>query len=231
MLNRILLATCLLFTSVAFGQTFVGKMEPIPASVAKLMTGITWRQGCPIALEQLSYLTLTYWGFDNKTHEGHLVVLGSLAGETLQIFQELFNIKYPIERMELPETFKGKNDDWRILDVKSADNNNTYGFFCRDDAQNPGQLSGHSYGVSLDINPLYNPAYVVNGKVVPVAGKMFFDRSIKHKALIDERIAHIFAKHGWKWGGYFEKSHLDYMHFQKDMDAHYVCSSLSLYKS
>lgn len=193
---------------------FRGSLEPIPANIAQKMIGHTWHSGCPLPLKSMSYLTLTYWGFDHKPHEGHLIVLNMLAGEALQIFNDLYKIKFPIEKMVLPE------------DQASSEDNNSSGFSCRYDEQSPGQLSPHSYGIAIDINPVYNPSMIANNKVDPESGKKYLDRELTHEGMIDEKVVTIFAKYGWKWGGYWAKEKVDYQHFQKDMDEHYVCSTL-----
>jgi len=212
------------FSASIFAQdNFHGSLESIPESIKKEMINQTWHQGCPVPLDKMSYLTLSYWGFDHKTHEGHLVVLNQLAGETLQIFRELYQMKYPIEKMVLPDIYKSK-DDW-----KSSENNNTYAFFCRKDEQNPDKFSPHSYGIAIDINPLYNPAVVANGKIQPEAGRKYLDRKIRHESMINEAMVRVFARYGWKWGGYWSPNNVDYMHFQKDIDEHYICNSFEFF--
>jgi len=205
---------------------FRGSIESIPSEITKKMSDHTWHKGCPFPLSSMSYLTITYWGFDHNPHEGHLIVLNLLAGETLQIFHELYQIKFPIEKMVLPETYASQENDWLSIDWKQSEDDNTSGFLCRDDDQSPGQFSPHSYGVAFDINPVYNPSKVADNKIQPKAGKKYFDRNSHHDGMINEKVVAIFAKHGWKWGGYWPKDKIDYMHFQKDMDEHYMCPSL-----
>lgn len=213
--------------SLCYAQDgFHGSVEPIPPETAKNMLGHSWHDGCPLPLNSMSYLTVTYWGFDHKPHEGHLIILNILAGETLQIFQELYQFKFPIEKIVLPENYASKKNDWLSLDWKSSEDDNTSGFLCRDDDQNPGKFSPHSYGIALDINPVYNPSFVTNNKVEPESGKKYFDRNLHHEGMINEKVVAIFTKHGWKWGGYWTKDKLDYQHFQKDMDEHYICPTL-----
>lgn len=220
----LVVSTTLVFSSLTLAEeNFHGSLEPIPTSVKKAMLNQTWRQECPMPLDKLSYLTVSYWGFDHKTHDGHLIVLNQLAGETLQIFHDLYQMKFPIEKMVLPDVYKSK-DDW-----KSSEDNNTYAFFCRKDEQNPDKFSPHSYGIAIDINPLYNPAAVANDKVQPESGKKYLDRKISHEGMVNEDVVRIFAKHGWKWGGYWSSKDVDYMHFQKDIDEHYTCSSLEFF--
>ncbi|HSW69141.1 MAG TPA: M15 family metallopeptidase [Gammaproteobacteria bacterium] len=205
---------------------FRGSVSPIPSEISKNMIGHTWHAGCPLPLDRMSYLTVTYWGFDHKPHDGHLIVLDLFAGEVLQIFHDLYQIKFPIEKMVLPDKYASQKNDWSSIDWKSSEDNNTSAFLCREDDQTQGQFSPHSWGIALDINPVYNPSRVAGNKVEPASGKKYFNRSLNHEGMIDEKVVAIFAKHGWKWGGYWAKDKTDYQHFQKDMDEHYMCPVL-----
>src|SRR5712691_11323588 len=35
---------------------------------------VSWRPGCPVPIEELRLIHLTYWGFDGVPHRGELVV-------------------------------------------------------------------------------------------------------------------------------------------------------------
>lgn len=207
-------------------QDFSATIESIPAPVAAAMHNHSWHQGCPLPLSDLSYLSLTYWGFDNQPHQGHLVVLKILAGETVQIFQELYQIKFPIEKMLLPEEYAEQKNDWQSIDWRSAKDNNSAGFLCRPDDQNSKQFSSHSYGIALDINPVYNPARVENNKIEPENGALYFNRKLHHLGMINPAVVAIFAKYGWHWGGYWSEDKIDYQHFEKEINRHYMCPTL-----
>ena len=64
--------------------------------------------------------------------------------------------------------------------------------------------SQHSYGVAIDINPLWNP-YVRKNNIEPQKGKSIW---IEHRTcgLIqsDDLIIRLFRDAGWKWGGWRE---------------------------
>jgi hypothetical protein len=105
-------------------------------------------------------------------------VLSALAGEVLQIFQELYKIQFPIEKIALPEHYASQKNDWQSIDWKGSEDNDTSAFLCRDDDQSPGKFSPHSYGIALDINPVYNPSKVANNQVEPKSGEKYFDRNL-----------------------------------------------------
>lgn len=130
---------------------FMGIAAALPPRVAAgMVRSGSWREGCPVPLRDLSYLVLTYRGFDNKSHAGELVVHRKLALPVVKAFAELFTMKFPLERMELIEAYNGSDD-------KSMAANNTSAFNCRDVAGKPGVFSKHSYGAAIDINPVQNP--------------------------------------------------------------------------
>lgn len=112
----------------------------------------------------LTYLTIPYYDFDGQVQQGEMIVHRDLADEVLLIFQELYNKKYPIQRMELVDNFTNKSNRREADDWTSIQANNTSAFNYR--KANNGQtdldtLSLHAYGKCIDINPLVNP-YIVN---------------------------------------------------------------------
>jgi L,D-peptidoglycan transpeptidase YkuD (ErfK/YbiS/YcfS/YnhG family) len=133
---------------------FFGIALSIPEAVEQEMRQKrTWREDCPVAIKDLNYLVLGFWGFDGETNVGELVVHRKLARAVLEAFGDLYALRFPIERMELIERYDG--DDHRSMEA-----NNTSAFNCREIAGRPGVFSNHSYGSAIDINPVQNP-YVV----------------------------------------------------------------------
>lgn len=186
---------------------FQSQITPIPSAIQKEMKLYTWHANCPVPLSDLSYLRLTYWGYDNKPHQGELIVNKALAKEVTLIFKKLYQEKFPIQQMKLMTVFHG-NDD------ASLAANNTAAFNCRPVT---GQkiFSQHSYGRAIDINPLINP-YVKGHTILPPTGAQFVDRSqpypgkITHSSLIYKE----FTKKSWDWGGNWHDLQ-DYQHFEK----------------
>lgn len=172
------------------------------------MKQFTWKPHCPIALQDLREVHLNYWGLDNKTHRGVLIVNKELATEVEQIFTIIYEHKFPIARMELIENYQG-NDDLSMVA------NNTSAFNCREIKNKPGKYSQHTYGRAIDINPLFNP-YVNKKKVEPPKGKNYLDRSKKFPGKIDKNsiVYKAFMKYGWDWGGRWQDVK-DYHHFEK----------------
>jgi len=189
---------------------FKGSIEPIPEAIQQQMQQYTWHQGCPVPIENLSYVTVSYFGFDNKVHQGSLIIDSQLAKEVLNIFQELYQQKFPIEKIHPIEEYEGDDS------ISMADNNTT-AFNCRAMTDFANQYSIHSYGRAIDINPLINP-YIKGDKIEPKEGAAHVDRAVYHKGKITSNsiICKIFEKYGWVWGGTFSKVK-DYQHFEKPL--------------
>jgi hypothetical protein len=187
---------------------FESSISPIPAKTQKIMEKYTWRPGCPVPLRDLAEVKLSYWGFDQKVHQGILIVNKSLATEVVSIFKAAYYHQFPIERMETMVTFKGNDDAAMAV-------NNTSAFNCRAVTGKPGVFSQHSYGRAIDINTLINP-YVKANLVLPPGGKKYVDRKkfFPGKITNGSFIYNEFIKRGWDWGGNWHNLQ-DYQHFEK----------------
>jgi hypothetical protein len=186
----------------------VVRTETLTPELVELMKGTTWHEGCPVAPSELRKLTLSYWDFQGRERAGELIVNAAVAEEVVEIFKELYQRKFPIERMQLIEGYGG-NDD------RSMEANNSSAFNCRDVTGQPGKFSNHSWGRAIDINPLTNP-YVKGGTVLPPGGRAYLDRTKKYQGEIESGgiVVELFRKHGWTWGGDW-KDRQDYQHFEK----------------
>ena len=177
-----------------------GKEEAKMFSITELnkeikdrITGISYADNCTVPYEELRYVQVLHWGFDGETHTGELIVGKAIAEVIVDIFKELYSAGYPIERMVLIDDYNGSN-----------------------------KLSNHSYGLAIDINPLYNP-YVreIDGKTVvsPEEGTKYADRTLDCSYYIKKGDVcyQAFVSRGFTWGGDW-KSQKDYQHFQKVLD-------------
>ena len=189
-------------------MTFTHKIEPIPTEIRSKMMGTTWQEGCPVALNDLSLITLSYWGEDALTHQGQIIVHNSESEAISRVFETLYTHHFPLTSMKLMWEFGGSDD-------ASMNANNTSGFNCRR-IKNTSKWSNHSYGKAIDVNPLWNPW--IRGEVVdPPAGKVYTDRNSSKPGVIKagDFVVEAFAKEGWKWGGYW-KNTKDYQHFSSN---------------
>lgn len=183
--------------------------EPIPEDVRARMWNVTISDESPVTFDDLSYLTISFIGYDGETHVGNMVVAASLAEEVLNIFRELYQVGFPIEKMVLPCEYGGVDED-------SMTDNNTSAFNDRP-LNESGALSYHQLGTAIDINPLYNPYINLSTlDVQPAAGEPYLDRGLSANGMIfyDGECVRIFKKYGWTWGGDWN-SVKDYQHFEK----------------
>lgn len=155
-------------------------------------------------LETLSLVDIPYIGFDGEEHFGQLVISTDLILDVKEIFADLYEIAFPIERM-IPAVAYGWDDE------SSMTANNTSAFNYREIiGQN--RLSNHSLGRAIDINPMQNPYHAVDGKTYP-AGSEYV---LGERGTIEPNspIVEVFKKRGWRWLGE-RKENTDYQHFEK----------------
>lgn len=181
----------------------------IPSSVQNKMLGLSMPLSRPISFDELSYLKVSYYGFDGKYHVGEMVVNKKVAKEVVDIFEELLDHKYPIEKIKLIDDYKADDN------LSMSDNNSSS--FCYRAITNGNSLSKHSLGLAIDINPVQNP-YVSNNQVLPSNGSDYLNRNYIRKGMIvkNDVCYNAFVKRGWTWGGNW-KSIKDYQHFQKNL--------------
>lgn len=150
-------------------------------------------------------------GFDNQVHEGELVVNKDIADDVLEIFKELYESGYQIEKVRLV-------DEYDADDEASMSDNNSSAFNFRFISHTT-KISKHGMGMAVDINTLYNP-YVktVDGElsIEPANAADYVDRSkdFSHKIDHDDLCYKLFTEHGFEWGGDWTHSK-DYQHFEK----------------
>ena len=185
--------------------------EELSKEIKARITGKSYVEDCEVPFEELRYVKVLYWGFDEEPHVGELIVNKAIAEDITEIFKDLYEIKYPIEQMVLV-------DEYDADDEASMAANNTSAFNYRMIA-GTNRLSKHSYGYAIDINPLYNPyVRVIEGKTVitPEKGEQYADRSLNCEYYIkeDDPCYQAFITRGFTWGGEW-KNQKDYQHFQK----------------
>jgi hypothetical protein len=198
-------------SSTPLPARFRGTVSALPAELEAQMRGTTWHPGCPVAIGRLRLLTLRYWGFDRRVHEGRMVVNGSVADDVVSVFRRLFDARFPIDQMHLAVKYRPNHYD------PNDDRDYTAGFNCRPvvTARGPGTTwSQHAYGLAIDINPIENPYVTADGYVRNNNARPFRDRSLDEPGMIHpgDAVVQAFASIGWRWGGYWSGDK-DYMHF------------------
>lgn len=186
----------------------------ITDEIYERINGCSYVENDDIALEDLRYLKILHIGFDGEEHVGELIVNQAIADDILEIMEELYQNQYPIERMVLVDEYGGD-------DEKSMQANNTSCFNYRT-VEGSNNLSKHSYGLAIDINPFYNPcvrSYADgSSKSFPEGSDEYADRSkdFPYKIDQDDLCYQLFTEHGFRWGGTWN-SLKDYQHFDKQI--------------
>ena len=212
-LLKTLLITPLLSTSLF--AVFNYNISTINKQVAmRMIKGNSWREGCPVSLPNLRYIRVNHWDFNNKTVSGEIIVHKDVADELVAIFEELYNIGYPIRQMQLVSNYNG--NDW-----KSIDADNTSAFNCRPVTGKKKKWSKHAYGKAIDLNPIENPYVSKSGHISHKASLKYRKRQHHINSPADKAIllkydqaTKIFKKYGWSWGGDWHTMK-DYQHFVK----------------
>jgi hypothetical protein len=188
--------------------TYTFSSSRLGASLQARMTGSSWHSGCPVALADLRYLRIGYWGFDRRPHVGEMVVAASAVGAVRRAFGTLFAARFPVRRMHLV-------DSYGASDYNSIAADNTSAFNCRP-VTGGTQFSEHAYGRAIDIDPIENPYVYPDGTTVHKASEPYLDRS-RHRrgmAYAGGVVVRAFANVGWGWGGSWKPpSAVDLQHF------------------
>lgn len=192
-------------------SVFRGTVSLLPQALVAEMRGTTWHVGCPVPLSDLRLLTLRYWGFDGRVHEGRMVVNARVARDVVWVFRRLFVARFPIEQLHLAVRYRPNQDD------PNDRRDYTAGFNCRPVVTARGPLSfwsQHAYGWAIDINPIQNPYVTADGYVRNIHARAYRDRSIRRPGMVHpgDVVVRAFAAIGWKWAGYWSGDK-DYMHF------------------
>jgi D-alanyl-D-alanine carboxypeptidase len=186
------------------GGRFRSAVRPISSAVRARM-GAAWKPGCPVPLDDLRYLTVSFRGFDARAHTGELVVHERVAGQVVSVFARLYRARFPIEQMRL---VTGAD----LAAHPTGDGNNTAAFVCRA-ARKQTRWSAHAYGLAIDVNPFQNP-YRRGDLVLPELAGSYENRSRSRPGMIrpGDAVTRAFADIGWTWGGTW-RSPRDLMHF------------------
>ena len=189
-------------------------ITPITDEIFARIYGKSFREDCTLPREDLRYLHLLYVDLDGAEHEGEMIVNYHIAGDVLDILRQLYEARYPIEKIRLV-------DEYGADDELSMEDNNSSAFNFRFISHTT-RISKHGLGLAVDVNTLYNPyTKTVDGVriVEPVTGEPYLDRDADFPYKIDHEdlCYRLFTEHGFEWGGDWE-DRKDYQHFEIPTD-------------
>jgi hypothetical protein len=186
--------------------TFRGTVSPLPKALQATMTGVSWRSGCPVGLDELRLVRASHVGFDGRVHTGRLIVHREVARDVLGVLRRLYAARFPIRRM-VPV------DAYGASDFRSIEADNTSGFNCRY-VDGTTRWSEHAYGRAIDINPIENPYVTSAGTTSHPASRPYLRRDPYRPGMAVEggAVVRAFDAVGWGWGGRWSGVK-DYQHF------------------
>ena len=204
LLASLLLASPLPATASTGG--FGGTITPISPTLAKQMTGVSWRPGCPVPLRDLRVVTATHHGFDGRDHVGRVIVHRDAAPGILGALRRLFADGFPIRQMTPVDVYGGS-------DFRSIEADNTSAFNCRF-VDGTTRYSEHAYGRAIDVNPIENPYVTSRGTTSHTASRAYVGRTPFRPGMAAEgrALVRAFDAIGWGWGGRWGGAK-DYQHF------------------
>ena len=185
--------------------------EPIPDGVWARMQGKTYKENPYIGRDDLRHVRALHWDYDNQMHVGEMIVNKQIAECVARILRQLFDAKYPIQRMLLPDVYDADDE------TQMRDNNSSS--FCYRAIAGSSKLSKHARGLAIDINTLYNPYYKDRDDgtrfIQPATAADYCDRSwdFLYKIDHDDLCFRLFTEAGFEWGGDWT-SCKDFQHFE-----------------
>jgi len=187
-------------------ERFRGSITPIPAAMRETMTGVSWRPGCPVGLDDLRLVRATHLGLDRRVRTGRLIVHRDVARDVLGILRRLYAARFPIRRMVPVDAYGGS-------DFRSIEADNTSAFNCRY-VDGTRRWSEHAYGRAIDVNPIENPYVTSSGTTShPASGPYLRRAPYRPGMAVDGGVlVRAFDAVGWGWGGRWSGAK-DYQHF------------------
>ena len=203
-------------TTIEAINTFGGldkcfEAEEIPDNVWQRMQGKTYKENPYIKRDDLRHIRVLHWDYDNKIHIGEMICSEKIADTLVKIFRQLYDAKYPIQRMVLPDVYDAD-------DEKQMRDNNT-SCFCYRAIAGTAKLSKHARGLAVDINTLYNPYYKdrTDGTrfIQPAIAAEYCnrDKTFPYKIDTTDLCYQLFTSNGFEWGGSWT-SCKDFQHFE-----------------
>ena len=185
--------------------------EPIPDRVWQRMQGKTYKENPYIGRDDLRHIRALHWDYDNLTHVGEMICNAQIADRVVRILRQLYDAKYPIQRMVLPDVYDADDETQMRANNSSC--------FCYRPISGTTKLSKHARGLAIDINTLYNPYYKdrTDGTryIQPATAAEYCDRTktFPYKIDHDDLCFRLFTEAGFEWGGDWT-SCKDFQHFE-----------------
>jgi hypothetical protein len=206
----------IIFTSIfltgLYSQNNTGTFEnPIIdsyISIEQVFNGLS--SNCPLYIKNRQCLiTVKYYSFDGKIHQGQLVIDIDLADDIEFAFEEALKEKFLVYSViPISDVRFRKNGGWDDNTSMKANNTSCFNYRRITGGQ---KLSMHALGRAIDINPLQNP--YIKGKLV-LPSNSVYDPAVSGTLTNDSVIVKALVSRGWIWGGNWTELK-DYQHLEK----------------
>ncbi len=172
-----------------------------PMTHDKFIKSLEEKKVLPEIIEKLSLVNVDYRGFDDDVHRGQVVIHKDLEASITRVFKRILaETNFPIASVFPISMF-----NWN----SSSISNNSGAFDWRF-VSDSDEISDHTFGAAIDINPVQNPQVREGYKNSPDFPYDPSKRGTLHK---DSAVVKIFEEEGWKWGGRWDEK--DWMHFYR----------------
>ncbi|MFC1722732.1 M15 family metallopeptidase [Nanoarchaeota archaeon] len=153
-------------------------------------------------IDSISLVNVDYRGFNDEIYHGQVVIHKDLVSSITRIFKKiLLETDFPMTSV-LPISMFNWNSSSKL---------NNCGTFDWRFVRNSDEISDHTFGAAIDINPVLNPWV---RKDLPNYLNHHYDPNKKGTLHANSDVVKIFKEEGWKWGGDW-KSSKDRMHFYR----------------
>jgi len=153
-------------------------------------------------IDNLSLVNINFRGFNNEIYHGQVIIHKDLVLSISKIFKRIIaETSFPITSVFPISMF-----NWNPSSIL-----NNSGAFDWQFVMDSDEISDHTFGAAIDINPVLNPwvrKYKLNSPNHP------YNPSKRGTLSTDSDVVKIFKEEGWKWGGDWKNSK-DWMHFYR----------------
>ncbi len=201
----------------AAGREYFSMIEyPIREQNRKRMS-YSYKSEGPVSWKELAIIRVLCRGFNGEIYTGEMVVHKDVAEELCEIFGEIYESGFKIEKMHIMDRYKA-DDDEAMLDNNSS-------ALCVRKKTHGDEWSNHSAGKAIDINPACNPyvntdeaGKIIKSTVLPPTAAEYLDRELVQgrDGVITPEVIEVFKKRGWDYGGDWTERRTDYHHFEKN---------------
>ena len=153
-------------------------------------------------IDQLILFDVLYLSTDGKIHLGQILSNKEIASDVAYMFHFMLNEGFVIEKV-IPIVRYNWNDTLSMAD------NNSYSFCYRNIS-----YSRHATGMSIDINPRFNPLRRKSGDRPNIPADAVQDTTVNGTLYPGHPVVKEFLKKGFRWGHTFSKYYDDH-HFEK----------------